>query len=70
MPNRLISNEEVAAMFEAHGLEPPRVAVPDHARAACDHCWHRTPVPGQVCCWCGTWAELLHGPYVPGGAYG
>lgn len=66
MPNRLLTNDEVQALFRAVGLEAPRPAVSDAARAACDHCWHRLQTT-QLCCWCGQPRVLQHGPYMPEG---
>jgi predicted amidophosphoribosyltransferase len=65
--NRLLTHDEVRALFEAKNLAPQKPAVPDAVRAACDHCWHHIPVVGQVCCWCGKPWTSRHGPYAPEG---
>ena len=66
MPNRLLTQEEANARLHAQGLESPRSAVPDHVRAACDHCFHRLHTT-LMCCWCGQPQALQHGPYLPEG---
>lgn len=66
MPNRLLTHDEVRAMFRHVNLTPPGPALTDAQRAACDHCWH-TLVQTQMCCWCGQPRALQHGPYMPEG---
>ena len=76
MPNRLLTNTEVDALFRQAGLAPLRAADPAATEEVrtCRHCWHtyrawQGPLPlPRYCCWCGTHEGPPHGTYLEQGA--